>query len=124
MSDPTPPTVPSTKTTLQVTFDWRLVVAVLLVIIGAMLVMWKPWQAAAPAKTVTVRGEATIKGVPDEFQFQPYYEDADIQKATAAGNDAVAKLKALGVADADIKTTVQSADNQGKPEPASNSSSI
>jgi uncharacterized protein YggE len=85
-----------------------------LVIIGGMLAVWQPWQAAGKAadRTISVTGEAEITATPDEYVFSPQYEikNADKQAALAAAtaktNEIVAKLKALGVADSKIKTDV------------------
>lgn len=75
----------------------------ILVIIG-MLYFWKPWDAPASARTITVQGEAVVKATPETFEFQPVFENADAKVATAAGNEAVTQLKKLGVKDIDIKT--------------------
>lgn len=114
----TPSSSPSSHTTLRLTLDWRVVSAVLLAVVVVMLVLWQPWAAKAAAKTITVRGEATIERVPDLFRFQPSYQHADVNKVTETGNTAVTKLKELGVKDADIKTTVSAATSKpdGGPE--------
>jgi uncharacterized protein YggE len=119
----TPSPQPPHQTTLALKLDWRVVSALLLVIIGAMLWLWKPWAAKTPTKTITVRGEAIIEHEPDLFRFQPIYQDTDKTKLTATGNTVVAEFKKLGVKDADIKTDVSSYDNKPVPLDSSAGSS-
>ena len=95
--------------------DWRIVSGLLVAVIAIMLVIWRPWQAATPVKTVTVSGEATVSHTPDRFSFQPTYTDIDVAKVSVTGNATVTKLKQLGVKTADIKTDVSS--SKGVPEP-------
>jgi uncharacterized protein YggE len=100
---------PKTKQSLSV--DLRIVIVVLLVVIGVMLFIWKPW--ATPLvndRTVHVSGEATVSAKPDEFLFYPTYEFKNADKAAALASvsqksaEITKQLKALGVADKDIKT--------------------
>src|SRR5437016_5734140 len=99
MTEPVPAPTPPPPSSSYLRLDWRLISLIFLLIIGGMLYFWKPWQSksAAATKTITIRGEATVKAVPDSFQFQPIFQDADVKKLTATGNDAVAHLKQLGV---------------------------
>jgi len=96
---------------MNLTVDLRLVVAVLLVVIVAMLIIWKPWSSGGTSsRTVEVTGDATITAKPDEYVFYPNYQFKDADKAVALENltkksdEIVAKLKALGVDDSKIKT--------------------
>src|SRR6266404_5558206 len=90
---------------------WKLISLVLLVALVAAIVLWKPWQANIKAsdRTVSVTGTATVKAEPDEYVFSPSYTFTNVDKQTALGeitaksNDMIAKLKALGVADSQIK---------------------
>ena len=104
-------TAPNSKMT--VSFDLRLIVILLLVIIAAMLATWQPWKtsdAESKNRTVTVTGETTIKAVPDEFVFYPTYDfkNQDKTKAltelTAKSDEITKKLKDLGVTDDKIKS--------------------
>lgn len=113
----------TSKTSLTLSLDWRFVSAALLFIILVMLGLWRPWLAGAAANTISVRGEATVKAAPDSFQFQPVFQDEDVKKVTATGNEAVVQLKKLGVKDADIKTSVSAAPNATNPEKPTDSSS-
>ncbi len=86
----------------------------LLVIIVAMLVVWKPWQqtVGANARTVSVTGDTTLRATPDEFVFSTSYENTNADKATAIkaaeakSTELTTKLKVLGVADRQIKTDI------------------
>ena len=101
-----------TKKSFTFTFDYRVVVGVLLAVIIAMLLLWRPWEfrADANARTVQVTGEAKVTAVPDEFVFNPSYsfknadKDAALKELTAKSDEIVKKLKELGVADNKIKT--------------------
>jgi uncharacterized protein len=98
---------------MKLTLDLRFVTFLLLVIIGVMLALWKPWQGAG-GKTITVSGEATVSAVPDEFIFSPNYQkkaatsNEAISQVSKLGNEIVAKLKELGITDDKIKTSVTS----------------
>ena len=90
----------------------QLPIILALLIIGGLLIAWKPWEAGANAsdRTITVTGEAEITAEPDEYAFNPQYQfkDADkqaaLKAATAHSKQVVAKLKELGVKDSKIKT--------------------
>jgi uncharacterized protein len=83
-----------------------------LIIIGAMLFTWQPWEAGAAAgqRTITVTGEAEITAEPDEYVFNPQYEYKDLDREAALKastdntNEIVTKLKELGVPSSKIKT--------------------
>lgn len=97
---------------------WQLVTLVLLIAIGIMLFMWRPWEPniKASERTITVTGNATVTATPDEYVFSPSYRftNADKQAALSAmttkSNDIVSHLKSMGVASKDIQTN---ADNYG-----------
>jgi uncharacterized protein YggE len=103
-----------TKGSVTIQFDYRWLVAALLVVIAVMVVLWRPWEPRydRDARTVEATGEATVKAVPDEYAFYPVYNFKNADKATALADssakstDFVKKLKDLGVADAKIKTSV------------------
>jgi uncharacterized protein YggE len=102
---------PKTTNKLNLSLDLRLICALLLVIIGVMLALWRPWvdQPASSARTITVTGESTIKAKPDEYVFSPQYEFKNADKAaaladlTAKQTDITTELKKLGVKDDQIK---------------------
>lgn len=101
----------NTKTRLNIPLDFRWLSVALLVVIVAMLLVWKPWTSVnADNRSVSVTGTATLKAEPDQFVFYPGYEfkNADKTKAlaemSAKSDEVVAGLKKLGVADKDIKT--------------------
>jgi uncharacterized protein YggE len=107
----------SSKSKLTVSLDYRIISVVLLVIVIAMIFIWKPWAATATgARTVDVTGDATITAKPDQFVFYPAYEVQNADKAAALAeltkksDEIVAKLKDLGVADSKIKTSTSGYD--------------
>lgn len=105
VSNPTPP-----RRSLNLGGQLPLIIALL--IIGGLLLTWKPWQTTSKAadRTVTVTGEAEITAEPDEYVFNPQYETKNTDKQTALKastdqtNAVVSELKKLGVADSKIKT--------------------
>lgn len=93
--------------------DLRIVILLLVIIIAGLLALWKPWESAT-TDTITVNGEGTISAAPDQFVFYPTYQKKAasskeaISQVSEVGNGVVTKLKGLGLADSDIKTSVQS----------------
>ncbi|HMI08889.1 MAG TPA: SIMPL domain-containing protein [Candidatus Saccharimonadales bacterium] len=100
------------KDALTLKLDYRMIIGLLVVIIIAMLLLWRPWEPRIDAKsrTIDVTGEAKVTAVPDEFVFAPSYDFQNADKAAALGDltkkseEIVKKLKDLGVADNKIKT--------------------
>jgi uncharacterized protein YggE len=98
------------KNKLNVSLDFRLVIAFLLVVIVAMLLIWKPWGTPSSDRTVSVTGQATLKAEPDEYIFYPNYQFSSANKDTALteltkkSDQIVGELKKLGVANNKIKT--------------------
>lgn len=106
-----PENTSSSNRKLNLAVDLRLVIAALLVVIVAMLIIWKPWSTSGTGgRTVEVTGDATITAKPDEYVFYPSYQFKDADKAAALesltkkSDEIVAKLKSLGVDDSKIKT--------------------
>lgn len=103
-------------THLNLRLDYRILCGALLVIIVAMLALWKPWHAAPSTKdrTVTVTGQASLHAAPNEFVFSPMYQfknsdkQAAVQELTAKSSSIVAGLKKLGVAASKIQTNANS----------------
>jgi len=102
----------SSNTKINLSFDYRWIVGFLIVVIGVMLILWKPWNAqiSADSRTVKVSGEAKLTAVPDEFVFNPTYQfknadrDVALNELSKKSDEIVKKLKDLGVADNKIKT--------------------
>lgn len=102
----------SSNSKISVSFDYRWLIGLLIVIIGVMLILWKPWNAQidANSRTVEVTGQTKLTAVPDEFVFYPTYQfknadrDAALADLSKKSDEIVAKLKGLGVADNKIKT--------------------
>jgi uncharacterized protein len=103
----------SKKITLNI--DLRLICVLLLVVIVAMLAVWRPWQDAKTddSRKISVSGEASLKAEPDEYQFNPYYEKDTTAEITTLNDKVVKGLKDLGVSDAQIKNN---ASRYGSPE--------
>ncbi len=114
------PTENNPKNRQTIALDLRLVVALLLVIIAGMLLIWKPWDSstssASANRTIKVTGEASLKAEPDEFVFFPSYtvqnasRDTALAELTRKSDEIIAKLKSLGVADGQIKSSADSYD--------------
>jgi uncharacterized protein YggE len=104
------------KNKMSLTFDFRLVIVALLLVIAGMFALWRPWEAQGGDRTIAVTGESTVKAAPDEFAFYPTYEfeSADKQSAIDAmakkSTEVVDKLKSLGVPDSGIKTNADGYD--------------
>ncbi len=94
---------------LNFKLDLRWVSLGLAAIIGAMLLLWQPWEGKAK-QTISVSGEALLEKAPDAFVFYPRYQAtggtaAEAQASvTATGNAVVKRLKELGIKDDDLKT--------------------
>jgi len=103
---------PNNKNAINFSLDYRFIIGLLIVIIGVMLVLWKPWEPQIDAKTRTVEvtGQAKVTATPDEFVFTPAYEFKNEIRETALADvskksdEVVKKLKSLGVVDNKIKT--------------------
>lgn len=106
---------------INVSFSPWLIVGALLVVIVAMLLLWRPWQNSfgEDSRTVEVTGTATLKAEPDEFIFYPAYEfknpdqAAALAELTAKSDQVVAELKKLGVAEKNIKTNAAAYGDRG-----------
>lgn len=114
MEPPLPKTSPANKMNVGFSFDLRYVALALLTIIMLMLLVWKPWNppVSASARTVTVTGATTLTALPNNFVFNLSYQNTNadkttaIQVASAKSNELVAKLKALGIPDKLIRTSI------------------
>lgn len=113
----------SLSTKLQISVDPRIVIGILLVIIIAMLLLWRPWSGRLGSeRTLEVRGETTITAKPDEFIFYPSYQIKNVDKNIALSEvskkseELVAKLKELGVSENKIKTNTTSYDYWEGPQ--------
>jgi uncharacterized protein len=99
------------KQTVRISLDFRVLSAVLTLVIIGMLAFWQPWSdPRAQDRTIEVTGQAEVTAVPDEFVFYPNYEfknenkQAALDELTKKSTEVVAKLKTLGVPDSKIKT--------------------
>lgn len=104
------------KRTISV--DLRIIIGLLLAVIIAMLLLWRPWSGSGVTdRTVEVTGDAKITAVPDEFVFYPSYQfknsdkNAALKELTAKSDEVTRRLKELGVADNKIKTDSNGYDN-------------
>lgn len=112
--------------------DLRVVSILLLVIIGVLVYLLAPWDSKTD-RTITVKGEATTKAEPDEYQFNPTYQKkgddraAIQQELIGKVNEVIAKLKELGVEESSIALASSTYDNyynDGTSEITSNSLTI
>lgn len=113
---------------MSIRLDLRLLCAALLAIIVGMLFKWQPWQEQTSKKTLTVTGVAIIEEAPDQYVFTPNFtaeatSSAEaVSKASAKGNEVIAALKQMGIADDQLTTRVDSGnysivDKQSYPVP-------
>ncbi len=111
-SDSKPARLVNNKSSISI--NLRFLVLILVLVIGGMLYVWKPWSqsvATSDVRTITVSGESKIKAEPDEFVFQPSYDFKDASKDVALSSlaqksdEIVKKLKELGVPENKIKTS-------------------
>lgn len=106
---PMPPQHNHNRSKLAVDLRWVIIV-ILLIAIGVMLFLWKPWDNTTSDRTVEVTGEATVTAEPDEFIFYPSYQFANankqaaLEELTKKSNEVTEGLKKVGVAENDIKT--------------------
>ena len=105
---------------------YKILIIILFLIIVGMLLVWQPWKSTLNQdRSISVNGEATVKAAPDQYVFNPIYEFKNEDKAKALAeqtdknNQIIAKLKELGVKDADIKNNASGYSNSYLVEPAS-----
>lgn len=106
------------KNKLNLQVDLRIVVGVLLAIIVAMVLAWKPWVSGERSdEVIKVTGETTLKATPDQYVFSPVYQFMNADKAVASeqakkkSDEVVAKLKELNVAEDKIKSDINGFSN-------------
>jgi uncharacterized protein YggE len=117
--------------------NYKYVSIALIVVLLGVVVFCRPWirPVAANSRTVQVTGTATVKSTPDQFVFYPSYtsKNTDTQAALAElskkSDEIVAKLKALGVSDENIKTNASSVDGKYMitamyPDPAGSTNTL
>lgn len=115
---------------LNLSVDLRLLCFVLLAIIIAMFLIWRPWQSTptASSRTIEVNGQATVKSEPDEYVFYPTYtftnasRQESVDAASAKSSEVIQKLKEIGLTDKQIKSNTNGYDNRypGMPAPTQN----
>jgi uncharacterized protein YggE len=95
----------------KLTLDFRTISIALVIIIVAMLALWRPWMPSdANAKTIQITGDAKLSAKPDQFSFSPSYEftnsdrTAALADLTAKSDEITTKLKDLGINSDKIKT--------------------
>jgi uncharacterized protein YggE len=99
---------------IVITFSWKLLSMILLILLIGLLIFTKPWQAVSDnPRTIEITGEATIKRAPDSFVFTPSYEADNQETITTKTNEVVAEVKRLGLGDAGIQTQVSNYENYG-----------
>lgn len=105
------------KNRVKFSMDLRIITFILLAVIAAMFLIWKPWsQVSSEDRTVSVTGEAKVAAEPDEFLFNPSYSfknsdrDAALSALSKKSDEVVKKLKDLGVPENKIKTNTDNYD--------------
>ena len=108
--------------TFTIKVDFRILSAILGLIILVMLALWQPWLGLGQSnRTISVTGQGTLLIEPDQFVFNPTYQktaetqEQAQQQVTEQGNAIVATLKEMGVASQDIKTNVATNQNYYRP---------
>lgn len=102
-----------TQTTLA---DGRIIALGIVILLICGTVFWRPWVTTS-SKTFEVIAEGTVKALPDEYTFNPAYQESGdtslqaTEKVSEKGNAVVAKLKELGVPTDDITTSVSAYQN-------------
>jgi uncharacterized protein YggE len=97
----------STQKRLVLTFSWKMLAIILAVLLVGLTIYTKPWDTtSANPRTVTFKGEATVKRAPDSFVFSPAYEASTQEEITTKTNEVVTKVKELGLGDAGIQSSV------------------
>lgn len=116
----------------KLTIDLRIIIGILLVVIGGMFAVWKPWQGTT-ARTVDISGTGSIKAEPNTYVFSPMYQKKGSDRAAIQAelitqvNGVIARLKELGVAESDITLASSTYDNyynDGTAEVTSNNLTI
>jgi hypothetical protein len=95
-----------TNNKLNLSLDFRVISVLLLIVVVAMLLLWRPWQGIGTSdRTISVTGESTVSAEPDEYVFYPSYKFANnnVESLSRKNDEVVKGLKALGVEDKDIK---------------------
>mgnify|MGYP001561723339 CR=1 FL=1 len=109
---------------LSLTIDPRIFIIALLIVIIAMVAIWKPWESTKTERSITINGSGSVEAVPDEFIFSPYFDrkGTDTKKLKTELDDFGTKLldevKKLGVKKDDITLNSSGYDtpNYGKTE--------
>lgn len=104
-------TINLTAKSMKEVLQWVLLFAIL-----GLLLWSQPWNNAdgPGSRKITVNGEATIQAEPDEYLFSPYFQKTGTDKEalknqlTDQTNEAIAKLKELGVEERDLKLDASS----------------
>ncbi len=92
---------------VNVQFDLRIVVGILLAAVLVMLALWQPWSKGTE-RTIDVVGEAKVSAEPDEFMFNPIYQfvgtnkDQLLATMSTRSSEVTAGLKNLGVDESKI----------------------
>lgn len=109
-------TKPNKKIVL--TISWRLMSVILLLALAGLTIYTKPWdKPTTNPRTISIKGESSIKREPDSFVFTPNFEAASQDAINQKTNTVVADVKALGLGDAGIQTQVSSYENYGATGP-------
>lgn len=96
---------------LVLSLSWKLLSIVLAAALVGLTIYTRPWVTNTEnPRTITIKGEATIKRAPDSFVFNLSYEAATQEEITTKTNEVVTKVKELGLGDAGIQSQVSNYD--------------
>lgn len=104
---------------ITLTLSWKLLCVVLTVLLAGLVVYTRPWesQKSSQDRKITVSGEAVIKRAPDLFLFYPYYEAKTQEEVVNVTNEAIRRLKEMGLGDAGIQTSISNYEDYGRDGP-------
>ena len=99
---------------LNVSSLWKASTVLLLLVIAGLLVYTQPWDRVSEnPRNITITGEVSLKRAPDSFVFNPIYEADTQEMINEKSKEVVAAVKALGLGDAGIQTTISNYSDYG-----------
>ncbi len=104
----------TTKSGKQFTFtlSWKLLSLVLMILLVGLVIYTRVWEGRNTAtRTISIKGDASIKRAPDSFVFNPTFEAENQQAINDLTKKVVGEVKALGLGDAGIQTQVSNYEN-------------
>lgn len=95
--------------TLKLSSLWKISTFVLFVAVLGLVFYTQPWdRSGRNPRTITIKGEVSLKRAPDSFIFNPSFEAESQEAINNKTKEVVAAVKDLGLGDAGIQTSVSS----------------